>query len=349
MTTGKYPEYHEVWKDGALNVVAVFGKYEDGATADSDAGIAAYNAFVRQIQQELASFTVTTVPATLPRNAGVANPDVTVDAALPDGRRVHVTALLVDQIRTAPASFDARYSAVTPAADLIAYNGHSGLGANIRALTRKGRWAAGQYSIAFVNGCDTYAYVDSSLALARAALNPDDPTGSKHLDVVTNAMPSFFASNARNDVAIVHALLDTASPKSFEQMFRSIDRSQVVVVSGEQDNVYVPGFQPGGGGGVPAWTGLAGSGSLGRRQEQRFETPTLAPGRYRFTLTGTGDADLYVRVGQAPTTATYDCRPYLGGSNEACLVDLPSAAPIHVLVRGYSASSTFQLAGAAQL
>src|SRR5690242_10638351 len=31
-TTGKFPEYDKVWEDGALNVVAIFGKYEDGAT-----------------------------------------------------------------------------------------------------------------------------------------------------------------------------------------------------------------------------------------------------------------------------------------------------------------------------
>ena len=38
-TTGKYPEYDKVWEDGTLRVVAIFGKYEDGATTSSDAGI----------------------------------------------------------------------------------------------------------------------------------------------------------------------------------------------------------------------------------------------------------------------------------------------------------------------
>jgi hypothetical protein len=36
-TTGKFPEYTKVWEDNALNVVAIFGKYEDGATS-GDAG-----------------------------------------------------------------------------------------------------------------------------------------------------------------------------------------------------------------------------------------------------------------------------------------------------------------------
>src|SRR5690606_16855475 len=45
-TTGKFPEYDQVWADGVLRVVAIFGKNEDGATASWDAGIAAYNRFV---------------------------------------------------------------------------------------------------------------------------------------------------------------------------------------------------------------------------------------------------------------------------------------------------------------
>src|SRR4029079_8312326 len=32
-TTGKFPEYNKVWEDGALNVVAIFGKFDDGATS----------------------------------------------------------------------------------------------------------------------------------------------------------------------------------------------------------------------------------------------------------------------------------------------------------------------------
>jgi hypothetical protein len=349
-TTGKYPEYHEVWKDGVLNVVAVFGKYDDAGMDASDAGISAYNSFVRAIRAELAPFNPVTIPATVPSAPGVSAPDITVDATLPDGRKVHVTALLTNQIRSAPPSFDTRYSQVTPNADYLSYNGHSGLGANIRALTQKGSWQAGQYTLAFINGCDTYSYVDSSLAQARAQLNADDPTGSKHLDIATNAMPSFFASNANNNIIFIRSLMNIATPKSYEQIFTSIDRSQVIVVSGEQDNVFVPGFDPNGGGGTgdANWAGMTKSGSVARDAEVRFTTPKLAAGSYRFTMTGTSDADLYVKIGQDPTRQVFDCRPFLNGSNETCNVDLGSAAEIHVMVRGWNASSTFSVTGAKQ-
>ena len=65
-------------------------------------------------------------------------------------------------------------------------------------------------------------------------------------------------------------------------------------------------------------------------------------------MTGTGDADLYLRVGTAPTSSVYDCRPYESGSNESCEVTITTPAPVHLLVRGYAATSTFLLIGRAQ-
>ncbi|MBJ6761625.1 pre-peptidase C-terminal domain-containing protein, partial [Myxococcaceae bacterium JPH2] len=67
-----------------------------------------------------------------------------------------------------------------------------------------------------------------------------------------------------------------------------------------------------------------------------------------FTISGgTGDADLYVRYGAAPTTTTYDCRPYASGNNETCTIPAKaSAGTVYVMVRGYSAYSGVSLKGA---
>ena len=340
-TTGKFPEYDKVWEDDVLRVVAVFGKFEDGATTAADAGISAYNSFVSAIGDELAGFSPATVPASIPFAPGVEVPDISFTADLGDGRSIVVNALLVDNVRTAGATFDARYGELSSRADLIVYNGHAGLGANIRALARKGEWVTGQYVVVFMNGCDTYAYVDSALSDAHAAINPDDPIGTRYVDIVTNALPSFFRSMPGATMAMIRGLMALENPQTYEQMFRGIDRAEVVLVSGEQDNTFVPG---GGGGGV-AWDGFSDSGRLARAEEARLQTPVLEPGRYIFDLTGTGDADLYVRVGMAPTTADFDCRPFRSGSTESCQIDLPAPAPIHVMVRGFAADSEFEIEG----
>ncbi|MCC7381094.1 MAG: PPC domain-containing protein [Deltaproteobacteria bacterium] len=340
-TNGKYPEYHKVWEDQTLTVVAIFGKYEDGATTADDAGIAAYNSFVSRVRRDISG--ITTEPADLPSAPGVANPDIVLRASLPEGRSLRVHALLVDNVRTAGAAFDRRYESLSTEADLIAYNGHAGLGSNIRALARKGRFRAGKYQIFFMNGCDTFAYVDGAMAETRSRLNSDDPTGTKYMEIITNGMPSYFNQNAGNDMALINGLLRVSAPMSYQAIFRGIDNDQVVLVTGEEDNVYVPGYDPGGGGG--SWSGLDGSGTAAKDEERRFQTPELPAGTYRFDLSGTNDADLYVRVGAAPSTSAYDCRPYEGSSSESCTVTLTARAVIHVMVRGYAASSEFVLRG----
>ena len=131
--------------------------------------------------------------------------------------------------------------------------------------------------------------------------------------------------------------------QTYEQIFRNVDSSQIVLVVGEQDNTFTPGG--GGGGTVQPWAGLTGKGSLARAASKAYATPVVAAGDYQFDLTGTGDADLYVRIGSAPTTTKFDCRPYKTGSTESCKVTLAQPSTINVMVRGYATSSTFELVG----
>jgi hypothetical protein len=56
---------------------------------------------------------------------------------------------------------------------------------------------------------------------------------------------------------------------------------------------------------------------------------------------GTGDADLYVRLGAAPTTTTYNCRSNGSTNSETCNVS--GTGTWSVMVRGYSAYSGTKL------
>ncbi len=343
-STGKFPEYNKVWEDGTLEVLAIFGKFEDGATSGSDAGIAAYNEFVGSMKRELAAKQLTTIPANVPNAPGVASPDIEFNAVLPDGKKVHVVALMTDNVTTglSQTAFRTRYETLSTRADFIVYNGHAGLGTNVRALAQRGKWVKGQYVIVYMNGCDTFAYIDDALYNAHKAINPDDTTGFKYIDIVNNALPAFFASMSGATMSMFRGLLDQANPQTYEQIFRGIDSSQLVLVAGEQDNAFTPG-----GGGTPStWGGLTDSGSVKKSESKRWSTPVVAAGRYTFAITGNNDADLYVRVGSAPTTAKFDCRPFKTGSNESCTVTLAQPAPIHVMVNGFSsAAAKFDITG----
>lgn len=335
-TAGKYPEYNRVWDDNALDVLVVFGKYEAGAATASDAGIAAYNQFRGAIEDAIGPDAVT-VPAVVPASPGVASPDIMFTKTV-DGKRTTVTMLLVDTPTSAGAAFDARYASLSTSADLIIYNGHSGLGAIVRALARKATFAAGKYLLFFMNSTDSFAYVDRSLAERRALLNPDDPGGTKYMDMVTNAMPAYFASMSSASLALILGLRDHAAPRTYDEMLSTVDSSQVALVTGEEDNTYTPGPDAGV---ITDWTGMNDAAFVARNEERAYETPLLGAGNYTFTMTHDpanpgGDADLYVRRGQAPTTSTYDCRPYTNGSNEACEIQLTTPTRLFVVVRGYA-------------
>jgi hypothetical protein len=187
--------------------------------------------------------TVTTEPADLPERPGVDVPNVDVTLELDDGRTAVVHAILIDSVQQAQGSADfrSRYEELSAKADFIAYNGHSGLGANIRALGRMGQWEPGQYSIVLMNGCDTFAYVDSALWDARAAVNPDDETGTKYLDLVMNAMPALFIEMSESTMAMIRGMLQQDDPQTYEAIFREVDRGQSILVAGEEDNTFTPG------------------------------------------------------------------------------------------------------------
>ncbi len=65
-----------------------------------------------------------------------------------------------------------------------------------------------------------------------------------------------------------------------------------------------------------------------------------------FTMSGgTGDADMYVKFGSAPTDTSYDCRPYKSGNAESCSYASPAAGTYYVRLKAYSAFSGVSLIG----
>jgi len=96
------------------------------------------------------------------------------------------------------------------------------------------------------------------------------------------------------------------------------------------------------------WAGLIANGTIAKSEERRWQTPVVAPGQYHFTMSNTnGDSDLYVEIGRAPTVTSYSCRPAKSG-DENCTLNISQPAGIHIMVRGYTMSSTFKLVGIAQ-
>lgn len=86
------------------------------------------------------------------------------------------------------------------------------------------------------------------------------------------------------------------------------------------------------------------SGAAGAALNYTVVIPSGATNLVVSTSGGSGDADLYVRFGSAPTTSTYDCRSFGNTNTEQCTFAAPSAGTYHVLVNGFAAFSGVTLA-----
>ncbi|MGE5296693.1 MAG: PPC domain-containing protein, partial [Solirubrobacterales bacterium] len=86
--------------------------------------------------------------------------------------------------------------------------------------------------------------------------------------------------------------------------------------------------------GVPV-TGL--TGAQASEQVFRIEVPADQTNLEIVITGGTGDADLYVKLGSRPTTTDYDYRPFLAGSEESVTINTPVAGTWYIMIRGYSA------------
>jgi len=66
----------------------------------------------------------------------------------------------------------------------------------------------------------------------------------------------------------------------------------------------------------------------------------------KFVISGgTGDADMYVKFGSAPTDTVYDCRPYANGNAETCTITTAQAGTYYVRLKAYSSFSGVSLTG----
>ncbi len=70
---------------------------------------------------------------------------------------------------------------------------------------------------------------------------------------------------------------------------------------------------------------------------QKYFQIVVPAGQSKFEIDlsgGTGDADLYVRLGAKPTLTTYDYKPNVQGNNETVQIDKPTAGTYYIMVRG---------------
>ena len=233
----KYPEYHRIWEDGRLDVVAIFGVIESNDT--SDWGYTEAGRFADAVARQL-----TKPSAVRRRTSRSIFDDTTVSGKATVGGMeldVEVDVLVVGMLAQAGPDFDARYEPLSAKADMILYNGHAQLGANTNALSRKGRIVRDKYQLVLLNGCESFALVDTTMNDRRREVNgASDPKGTRFLDVVSNARPGYANNLATISNTLFSAALRADTPRHYRDLITTMPESHVVVVWGEEDNGFTP-------------------------------------------------------------------------------------------------------------
>lgn len=238
-TADKYPEYDQIWKDGRLDIVAVYGAISN--TTDSDPGVRERESFISKLMSALAGARRQEVE---PRGGILKHSVVIGKARVGNAERdVRLVSYFVEEAQYAGAEFEASYADETAKADFIHYSGHSGLGKNIAALSKGAQATVGKYQIAYFNGCQTLGYLGAWMHDARRTLNgPEaDPNGTKFLDVIVTALPAY-SEYTPSEQILFDALVEQR--KGWQELLRSFSGQQwtthMNAVFGEDDNTFRP-------------------------------------------------------------------------------------------------------------
>jgi len=87
------------------------------------------------------------------------------------------------------------------------------------------------------------------------------------------------------------------------------------------------------------------SGAIGSTQTWKLTVPA-AKKKLTFQVSGgSGDAELYVRLGLPATNTTFDCHPVRNGKRAECTFPSPVAGTYYVTLQGVTAFSKVELAG----
>lgn len=229
-TEGKTPQYKDIWADHHLKGVVVMGFIQDSSPTDSGRRI------LRDLADHVTQGLQSPKETTQEKNSDI-DTDLTVSGRRPNGDQVTVTFLLGEDMGYVGGAFDRRYNELTKDADFLVYQGHSGLSKNIRALLRKGNPNKGQYQVQLLNGCDSFAYMDTAANDLRRQINGEsDKDGTLFLDTISNALPAWTFDAPAVIKTTYDALVAPEAKTTYNEILQRIPQGQVAVVTGEEDN-----------------------------------------------------------------------------------------------------------------
>lgn len=245
----KSPRYQKIWEDGRLVFTGIFGqdnhhwletvwKIIKRTKSGKDSGMAAYNDFYESALDEFGS----PVESNIDRNStgdqdfpASKYTDIHLKFSFADNRSLELNMLLVKNLADIDNATIAKYNRLSADSDLVSYNGHSGLGANIKKFSEIGQFLPGKYQIYFLNACSTFAYEDGTIQKRFDAVNQSSGPNRERVDILSNGQMVGFSFLSYSNIVLLKALL--AEKSTYEDILADFDPAQRPVVTGDEDNL----------------------------------------------------------------------------------------------------------------
>jgi Zn-dependent metalloprotease len=173
-------------------------------------------------------------------------------------------------------------------------------------------------------------------------------TGDSDLYVKFGSAPTTTVNDCKSEggTTAESCTIATAQAGTYYVLVKGYAAFSGVNLTGSYSTSTPPPPPPPGGGSLSKGVPVSGlSAGTGSSVNYTLVVPAGAS-NLTFTMSGgTGDADMYVKFGSAPTDTVYDCRPYLTGNAESCTFAAPSAGTYYVRLNAYAAFSGVSLVG----
>jgi hypothetical protein len=159
--------------------------------------------------------------------------------AIGSQQKVIVEILLSDTaIESEDPTFQRAYLKALEEADIIAYDGHSGLGANLGSDYLDDFSLGKQYQILFLNGCSSYPYFNAGYFNSKTG-------GSLNLEIITSGLSTLTSTSLPNMQAFLEPFI-AGKTVSYQTLLRNIEASNgeeetyLMGVNGDEDNEFRP-------------------------------------------------------------------------------------------------------------
>ena len=254
-TTVSYPEYDKMIRNKKVTLTFGFGYVEDPAEpmpfSDADYGMAEFRSFLSMIRNDLRIYNFKETEILEKEYLGGRRPDRRIGSRFEfekQGLNLEVKVVAsgsVDQMELFAKSFSHDHDA------FFGWFGHSRVGngfdalqfSRILKLNPSYYNLTPDYQMIYWAGCNSYSYYTKPFFDFKANLIPQDVNGTKGLDIISNALQSYFSLNADNAAVLLNSIVNLEQRTSYQTIVNQIERQSnasgievLVNVLGDEDN-----------------------------------------------------------------------------------------------------------------